>query len=74
MRDYMDISRDKNYLLLWLGQGVSNVGSRVSMIALALMVLNVTGRASAVSLLFIVLILPFVVIGPWGWGPGGSVE
>lgn len=65
MRDYIDILRDKNYLLLWLGQGVSNIGSRVSMIALSLMVLNLTGRAAAVSLLFIVLTIPSIVIGPW---------
>lgn len=65
MRDYLQVLKNKNFALLWAGQGVSNLGTRVNMIALTWLIIELTGRASGVSLLYVLLFLPSAVLGPW---------
>lgn len=63
--EYLRVLRNRNFFLLWAGQGVSDIGSGISYIALSLLITDMTGSASAVGLLFIVLTIPSVAVGPW---------
>lgn len=65
MKEYIQVLKNRNFALLWAGQGVSNLGSRVSMLALTWLVVDITGRAAAVGMLFIFLTIPSVALGPW---------
>jgi MFS family permease len=65
MKEYLQVLKNRNFFLLWAGQGVSEIGSGISFIALSLLITDLTGSASAVGLLFIVLTIPSVAVGPW---------
>ena len=65
MQDYLQVLRNRNFLLLWLGQGISEIGSGISFISLSLLITDITGSASAVGVLFIILTIPSVAVGPW---------
>ena len=65
MREYLQVLRRRDFALLWAGQAVSKLGSKISYIALTWLVADLTGKASSVGLLFIILTIPSVVLGPW---------
>ena len=65
MKQYTRLMKNRNYLLLWLGQGVSDIGSRMHNIALIWLVTTLTGSATAVGLLFISMIVPRVLMLPF---------
>lgn len=65
MKQYAKILQNRNYLLLWLGQGVSDIGSRIHTIALIWLVTTLTGSATAVGLLFMSMIIPRVLVFPF---------
>lgn len=65
MRKYLAVLKNPNFALLWAGQGVSDIGSQINFIALTLLVVDLTGDVMPVSLLFIALTVPSVLLGPW---------
>jgi predicted MFS family arabinose efflux permease len=54
--------RNRDYLLLWGGAGISFLGSRVSAIAYSLLVLWATGSATAAGLVGFAALLPNLVV------------
>ena len=50
--------RNSRFLKLWIGQGISFVGDAISMIALVILVVRITGSASAVGGLLVAQLLP----------------
>jgi len=64
VQEFKNVLKNKNFFLLWVGQGFSEIGADVSRIGLVWLVMEVTGKASAVSLLFVLLILPSIISGP----------
>ncbi|WP_405100581.1 MFS transporter [Oceanobacillus sp. FSL H7-0719] len=55
----------KNSLLLLLGIGVSNLGAWIYLIALNLIVLNMTGSPLAVAVLYILIPIAALCTNPW---------
>src|SRR5918993_2512572 len=60
--DFTNVSllRNARFLRLWIGQGTSFVGDAVSMIALVVLVVEVTGSASAVGGALVARLLPTI--------------
>jgi DHA3 family macrolide efflux protein-like MFS transporter len=56
--------RNRNFLLVWGGQSVSMLGSRVSYIALMWWVLEKTDSAAAIAVVGITAALPSLLLGP----------
>ena len=56
--------RNRNFLLVWGGQSVSMLGSRVSYIALMWWVLERTDSAAAIAMVGIAAALPSLLLGP----------
>src|ERR671927_1108444 len=52
--------RNVRFLRLWIGQGTSFVGDAVSMVALVILVVQITGSASAVGGALIARLLPTI--------------
>jgi MFS family permease len=50
--------RNRHFMRLWVGQGISFVGDAVSMIALVVLVVQITGSASAVGGALVARLLP----------------
>src|SRR3712207_5320033 len=50
--------RNARFLRLWIGQGTSFVGDAVSMVALVVLVVEITGSASAVGGALVARLLP----------------
>jgi MFS family permease len=50
--------KNVRFVLLWLGQGISFVGDAVSMVALVVLVVQITGSASAVGGALVARLLP----------------
>ncbi len=53
--------RNRDYLLLWSGQGVSSAGTQVSGIAFPLLILAITGSPAQAGLAFALRSLPYVI-------------
>jgi MFS family permease len=56
----------RNYRLFFLGQSVSNSGSWMQQIAMAWLVLDVTGSAFALGATIALQALPYLLFGVWG--------
>src|SRR3712207_3906584 len=52
--------RNARFLRLWIGQGTSFVGDAVSMIALVVLIAQITGSASAVGGVLVARLLPTI--------------
>src|SRR5215210_5343951 len=52
--------RNARFLRLWIGQGISFVGDAVSMVALVILVVHLTGSASAVGGALVARLLPTI--------------
>lgn len=61
---YRDVFRNGNWIRLWAGQTVSQLGDFVSDIAFPLLVYEITKSAVGLALGFGVEMLPLVVVGP----------
>ena len=61
---YVRLAANGPFSALWVGQLVSLFGDRVHQVALAFLVLQTTGSAVAVSLVFAAATLPNLVLGP----------
>lgn len=57
---------NRNFLLLWQGQTVSQIGNQAFQIAMMSWLLKATGSASLMGLLMFSSLLPGVVLGPVG--------
>lgn len=55
---------NKNFVLLWNGQLVSQIGTQVSSIAVMLWILEATGSSSLMGLIMVATTLPAVLLGP----------
>lgn len=64
MREYLKVLKYRDFRLLWLGRGISDLGSRINFIGITWLILETSGKVSSVSLLFILLIIPSIMLGP----------
>lgn len=64
----MTIYRNKNFLLLWIGQSVSMTGSWILYLAILVLVREITGSASLTSIALILSTIPGVILGPLAGG------
>jgi MFS family permease len=62
------VFRNRNFLLLWVGQLVSQLGDRVHALALIWWVLEETGSAALMGTVLIAATVPAVVLGPFAGG------
>ena len=60
-RSYPSLWRNRNYMLLWCGQLLSNIGSQVSQMAFPLLVLAITGSPAQAGIVGALRGLPFVL-------------
>ncbi|MBU6998330.1 MAG: MFS transporter [Theionarchaea archaeon] len=58
------ILRDKNFLLLWAGQGVSQAGDWIYLLALVSLVIAETGSAAVTGTVLMMMVIPQVFLGP----------
>lgn len=65
MGKYREVLKNKNFLLLFIGQWVSELGSNINYLGLTWLVLNVSGDLRSLGLMFVLLQLPSVMIGPF---------
>lgn len=56
--------RNRDFLLVLIGQGVSSIGDAFSLTALPLLVLAMTGSGSQLSLVMLAYTIPCIVFGP----------
>jgi DHA3 family macrolide efflux protein-like MFS transporter len=61
---YVRLALDARFSALWLGQLVSLLGDRLNQVALAVLVLSVTGSAIDVGITFVAATLPNLLFGP----------
>lgn len=54
----------RNFLLIWFGQLVSGVGSRLSAFALGIWVLQSTGSTTRFALIFVAMAVPALLVSP----------
>jgi DHA3 family macrolide efflux protein-like MFS transporter len=54
----------RNFVLIWAGQTVSVIGSRLTSFALGIWVLRETGSTTAFALIFVAMALPALLISP----------
>ena len=61
---YVRLALDARFSALWLGQLISLLGDRLHQVALAVLVLSVTGSAVDVGITFVAATLPNLLFGP----------
>jgi predicted MFS family arabinose efflux permease len=62
---YVRLALDARFSALWMGQTISLLGDRLNQVALAVLVLSITGSALDVGLTFLAATLPNLVFGPF---------
>ena len=55
----------RTFTIIWLGQMISTIGSRMTVFALTLWAWNVTGSATALALIGFFFLAPSVAIAPF---------
>lgn len=58
------ILRDKNFLLLWAGQGVSQAGNWIYLLAMVSFVIAQTGSATVTGTVLMITVIPQIFLGP----------
>jgi len=61
---YREVLANRSFRLLWLGQGLSDLGRSIIYVAVALYVYDLTGSAREVALAVTLELLPWVIVGP----------
>lgn len=56
----------KRFILLWIGEMISNIGSGMTAFALSLYIYNFTGKVSDIAMLSLISFLPAILINPIG--------
>ncbi|MFO3665055.1 MFS transporter [Anaerococcus sp. ENR0831] len=56
----------KKFILLWIGEMISNIGSGMTAFALSLYIYNFTGKVSDIAMLSLISFLPAILINPIG--------
>ncbi len=59
----LDLLRQPNYRKLWLGQAISSTGDQFTFLALIIVMTQLTGSASAVGILLMVMTVPRFLLG-----------
>lgn len=59
------LDRNGNFVLLWVGQFVSQVGDRLAMVAFPWLIYQRTGSAMSTGVILAVYTLPYVFVGPF---------
>jgi len=59
------LTRNGNFLLLWVGQFVSQVGDRLAMVAFPWLIYQRTGSAMSTGVILALYTLPYIFIGPF---------
>lgn len=65
MNNRTRIFLNMNFLKLWAGHGISSFGDMVTFLAIPMLVYNLTGSKSALSLSVLVRVIPVLLIGPF---------
>lgn len=65
MNDRFKIFTNGNFLKLWAGHGISTFGDMITFIAIPMIVYNITGSKTALSLSVLVRVIPVLLIGPF---------
>lgn len=60
---FVKILKNRNFLYLWTGQFISNVGDRFAWLAMIVLVYDITGKAANLGFLMIFLSLPSLIFG-----------
>ncbi|MNR80537.1 putative bacilysin exporter BacE [compost metagenome] len=63
VRRHPPLARNRDFLLLWSGQGVSQIGAKVLQIGLVWWAMEQGGSLAAVSWALVATSLPFVIVG-----------
>ncbi|MFJ6209524.1 MFS transporter [Lysinibacillus sp. NPDC092081] len=61
---YRDVFKNRNYIYLWSGQLISQLGDAISLIALPLLIFKLTESAISLTIAFILEAIPWILIGP----------
>ncbi|EIT84472.1 putative MFS family transporter protein [Fictibacillus macauensis ZFHKF-1] len=56
--------KNQNYMLLWLGQAISQFGDAISFVAIPLLVFQLSGSPINLTLSFVIETVPWIVLGP----------
>ncbi|MGB3716809.1 MAG: hypothetical protein WA996_20515 [Candidatus Promineifilaceae bacterium] len=62
---YRRVLANRNFLVLWFGQGFASLGHAILYVTIALYVYDLTGSAKDVSLAVALELLPWVRCRPW---------
>jgi MFS family permease len=65
MKESLRIFRNTSFLKLWAGHGISIFGDMITFLAIPMIVYNLTGSKSALSLSVLVRVIPVILIGPF---------
>ena len=60
---HLSLWRNRDYLLLWSGQGISTLGSGVTQLAMPLLVLALSHSAAQAGIVNALIMAPFIVFG-----------
>lgn len=63
-KGFRQVFRNRNYLLLWFGQTISQIGDAVSLVAMPLLVFELTNSVTELTLTFVIEAIPWILIGP----------
>ncbi len=61
---FVAVLRNRNFLLLWVAQLISNVGDAFAAIAVLVFITDKSESATAISSLMLVQLIPMVLVGP----------
>lgn len=65
MNDRIRVFKNRDFLKLWAGHGISTFGDMVTFLAIPMIVYSLTGSKSALSLSVLVRVIPVLLIGPF---------
>lgn len=61
---YRAVFTHRNYLLLWIGQTISQIGDAITVIAVPLLIYQLTQSPMQLTFAFVLEAIPWIVIGP----------
>ncbi|MCX7570075.1 MFS transporter [Tumebacillus sp. DT12] len=62
---YRAVLQNRNYFWMWIGQAISQIGDALSVVAIPLLVYQITGSALDLAISFMITTLPWILIGPF---------